>query len=96
MKPSEALSQHRDAVMAIVLGSGVHNVRVFGSALHGNDTEGSDLDLLVDAPRGTTLLDMVRLQRAIERQLGISVDIMTADDLPPAFRGRVIGEARPL
>ncbi len=96
MKPSESLQAHREAVLAIALSNGVRNVRVFGSVLHGRDREGSDLDLLVDAPRGITLLDMVRIQNAIEAQLGLHVDVVTAGDLPPLFRNQVLQEARPL
>lgn len=96
MKPSEALQSHRDAVLQIAARLGAQNVRVFGSVLHGEDTEDSDLDLLVDVPRGTTLLDMVRLQNAIEKELGVSVDVLTAYDLPSKFRDQVIQEARPL
>ncbi len=96
MKPSEALQNHRDAVLRIVARLGAQNVRVFGSVLHGEDTENSDLDLLVDVPRGTTLLDMVRLQNAMEKELGVSVEVLTALDLPAKFRDQVIQEARPL
>ncbi len=62
---------------------GARNVRLFGSIARGEDTERSDVDLLVDVPRGTTLLDMVRLQRAIEPELGVSVDVLSAGDFPP-------------
>jgi predicted nucleotidyltransferase len=96
MKPSEALQSHREAVLQIAAHLGAQNVRVFGSVLHGEDTENSDVDLLVDVPRGTTLLDMVRLQNAIEKELGVSVDVLTALDLPAKFRDQVIQEARPL
>ncbi len=75
---------------------GAINVRIFGSVLHGDDTEESDVDLLVDVPRGTTLLDLVRLQNAIEAELGVSVDVMTPDDLSGRFRDRILLEARPL
>jgi predicted nucleotidyltransferase len=64
--------------------------------LHEEDAEGSDLDLLVDVPRGTTLLDMARLQTALENELGISVDVLTAGDLPASFRSQVLDEAKPL
>jgi hypothetical protein len=64
MKPSQALSKHRDAVLQIAREVGAENVRIFGSVLYGEDDEGSDLDLLVDVPRGTTLLDMARRTRA--------------------------------
>jgi uncharacterized protein len=96
MRPSEVLYKHRDAVREIIARYGVQNVRVFGSALHGDDTEGSDLDLLVDVPKGTTLLDMVRLQKAIEGELGVPVDVLTALDLPEKFRAKVLQKARPL
>ena len=95
MRPSEVF-KHRDAVLEITAQYGVQNVRVFGSALHGDDTEGSDLDLLVDVPKGTTLLDMVRLQKAIEGELGVPVDVLTALDLPEKFRAKMLQEARPL
>ena len=96
MKPSEALQNHRDAVLQAATRIGAHNVRVFGSVSHGEDTDGSDLDLLIDVPRGVTLLDMVRLQTTLEKQLGVSVDVLTAYDLPARFRERVVKEARPI
>lgn len=96
MRPSESLREHRDAVLDIAASIGAMNVRIFGSVLREEDTEGSDVDLLVDVPRGTTLLDMVRLQNAIEDALGVSVDVLTAEDLPLRIRDRVLEEARPL
>jgi len=38
------------------------NPRIFGSVLHGRDTETSDLDVLVDPGPGATLLDLGGLQ----------------------------------
>jgi predicted nucleotidyltransferase len=96
MRPSEALHDRRNEVLRIAADLGAYNVRVFGSVLYDKDTEGSDVDLLVEVPRGTTLLDMVRLQKAIEHELGVPVDVLTAGDLPPKFRDRVLREARPL
>ncbi len=96
MKPSEAVVNNRDAVLKAATRIGARNVRVFGSVGRGDDTDGSDLDLLVDVPRGFTLLDMVRLQTAIEQQLGIAVDVLTANDLPARIRERVVQEARPI
>ncbi len=96
MKPSESLRIHRDAVLAIAARIGVGNVRVFGPVLHDSDKTGSDVDLLVDPSLGTTLLDMSRLQRELEAELGVEVDVLTALDLHPKFRAQVLQEARPL
>lgn len=49
MLPSQALTLHRTRIRIrqIALSHPARNVRVFGSALHGDEAEGSDLDLLV-------------------------------------------------
>lgn len=72
------------------------NPRVFGSALRGTDTETSDLDLLVDADPGATLLDLSGLQVELEDLLGVRVDVLTPQDLPSRFREQVLAEARPV
>lgn len=96
MKPSEALRNRRDAVVQTASSIGAYNVRVFGSVSRGEDADGSDLDLLVDVPRGFTLLDMVRLQSSVENELGVPVDVRTAYDIPVRFRERVAREAKPI
>ena len=72
------------------------NPRIFGSVLHGDDKDGSDLDLLVDPAPMTSLLDVVRVQRLIETLIQVRVDLLTPGDLPPKFRDRVVAEALPL
>lgn len=96
MRPSQALSQHRDAVCRVAARYHVANPRVFGSALHGDDIEGSDLDLLVDTLPGTTLFDLGGLQDELQELLGVAVDVLTAKDLPLKFRDTVVLEAKPI
>ena len=96
MRPSEALASHRDRVLALAAASGAHSVRVFGSVAKGIDREGSDVDLLVEMPRGTSLLNIVGLQLDIELALGVKVDLRTERELHPALRDRILAEARPL
>ncbi len=96
MRPAETLLTHRDSVLSIAASMGMRNVRVFGSIVHGEDRDASDIDLLVDAPDNATLLDMVALQRALESKLGWPVDVLTPDDLPVRFRQQVLAEAKKL
>lgn len=96
MRPSEILSLHRDKVLAIAASRGASNVRVFGSAARRADREGSDLDLLVDVPAGSSLLDIAGLQIDIEEALGIKVDLCTEAELHPSLKERILAEARPL
>jgi uncharacterized protein len=96
LKPSEALRLHRDTILHLVASYRLRNARVFGSILHGDDREDSDLDLLVDAPPGTTLFDLGGLQAELEEVLGIPIDVLTPGDLPMKFRARVLAEAKPI
>lgn len=96
MRPSQALSQHRDAICLAATRYRVANPRVFGSAMRGDDRDGSDLDLLVDALPGTTLLDLGGLQDELQELLGVSVDVLTLKDLPVRFRDIVAREAQPV
>jgi predicted nucleotidyltransferase len=97
VKPSAALDAHREAARAIVARSPrTANLRVFGSALHGDDTDDSDLDLLVDALPGATLLDLGGLQMDLQDLLGVRVDLLTPGELPREIRARVLAEAVPV
>jgi len=94
MKPSEALELHRRDIALIVERNHARNPRVFGSAARGDDTENSDLDLLVDPIEGkTTLLSLVRIKMEIESLLEIPIDIHTPLSLPERFRNTVLREA---
>ena len=87
MKPSEALKLHRDAIRRIVENNHAANPRVFGSVIHGNDTEGSDLDILVDEIDGrTTLVSLARIQAGIQALTGIKADVLTPLDLHERFQ----------
>ena len=95
-RPSEVLRQNRDFIRSVTLRHRTENLRVFGSVLRGDDTEASDLDLLVDPLPGATLLDLGAIQIELEESLGISVDVLTPGDLPLKFRDRVLNEAVPV
>ena len=96
MRPSVALNNQRRAVREMAGRFRTANPRVFGSVLHGTDREGGDLDLLVDALPGATLLDLGGLQDELEALLGIHVDVLTPADLPPKCRAKVLAEAQPI
>ena len=96
MKPSEALALHRAAIRQVVESHRARNARVFGSVLRGQDTDGSDLDILVDPTPETTLMDVAAIQVELQGLLGVSVDVLTPRALPDAFRSQVLSEAVPV
>jgi uncharacterized protein len=96
MRPSIALQNHRDAIRTIALSHRVTNVRVFGSVVHGDDIEGSDLDILVEPTSETTMMDIAKIQLELARLLPVAVDVLTPKGLPVKFRDLVISEAQAL
>ena len=96
MRPSVVLDMKRSAVREVVSRFRTANPRIFGSVLHGTDQDGSDLDLLVDALPGATLLDLGDLEEELKSLLGVDVDLLTPGDLPPKFRAKVLAEAQPI
>jgi predicted nucleotidyltransferase len=72
------------------------NVRVFGSWARREARPDSDLDLIVDVPRGTTLFDMAGMERQLEELLGIKVEVFTENSLHPRLKDRILAEAKTL
>jgi len=96
MKPSTALQTNRAAIRSVVERHRACNARVFGSVLHGDDHEGSDLDILIDPTPETTMFDIGAIRHELLQLLGVNVDVLTPNALPDAFREKVISEARPV
>jgi predicted nucleotidyltransferase len=93
-RASEIYNRHKAEIREIASRYPVANIRVFGSVIHGDDRDDSDIDLLVDALPEATLFDPGGLQDELHKLLGIKVDLLTPGDLPFQFRASVISEAR--
>ena len=93
MRPSEAVSLHRARIREIALRHHMRSVRVFGSALRGEDGSESDLDLLVEPTAQTTMMDIGAIRHELKDLLGVEVDVLTPNGLPPRFREQVLREA---
>ena len=96
MKPSEALASNRAAIRQVVESHRARNARVFGSVLRGEDTDSSDLDILIDPTPETTLFDIGAIQVELQRLLGVSVGVLAPKALPDKFRSVVLAEAIPI
>jgi predicted nucleotidyltransferase len=96
MRPSIALQIHREAVRRVVAANRGSNARVFGSVLRGEDSEDSDLDLLIDPTPRISLFDIGAIRYELRKLLGVRVDVLTPGALPESFREQVLAEARPV
>lgn len=88
----DVLHSHRAEILEITKRHGVTSISVFGSVARGADTDGSDVDFLVEL--GTDVRPFhLTLGVALEDLLGFRVHIGTVDTLKSAVRYQVLAEA---
>ena len=72
----------------------VQTLEVFGSYVHGDEQEDSDLDLLVTFDKTPSLFHYVALENYLSDELGVKVDLVMKDSLKPAIGKRILAEAQ--
>ena len=90
------LRRRRRTIIDLAARHGARNVRVFGSVARGEDTQRSDIDLLVDLDDGVGLVALAALERELAEVLGTTVDVVPADTLKRGISDEVLAEAIPL
>jgi len=90
------LDENRDEIISLAIKYGAYNVRICGSVARGEDSENSDIDLLVDMKQGRSLLSLGSLLMDLQALLGCNVDILTEKGLKNRIRERVLKDATPL
>lgn len=61
----------------------ISSLALFGSFSRGEQTEDSDLDLLVSFSKGKSLIDHIMVENDIGSLLGVKVDLVTERSLSP-------------
>jgi len=72
-----------------------HDVRkaaLFGSIVRGEDTEESDIDLLIEFEGRKSLLDLAGLKLDLQELLRRKVDVLTYKSLHPLLKERILSE----
>lgn len=90
------LNQIKKKAIPILKKAGVKRSSLFGSYVRGEEKKGSDIDMLVEVPKGTGLFAFVGLQRELERVLNKKVDLVTYKSIHPLLRGRILKEQLPI
>ncbi len=90
------IQTHRSEILALAQHHGLRDVRLFGSMARDDSNTASDVDLLVALAPGTTGLALGAMLMDVQDLLRCKVDIVTEAGLHPAFRQRILREARRL
>jgi predicted nucleotidyltransferase len=70
----------------------VKTIGVFGSVARDEQTERSDIDLLVEFSQPVGFVTFMRLEQFLSDRLGKKVDLVTPDALKPVIRQDVLSE----
>ena len=71
----------------------IREIGIFGSYVRGEQTEGSDLDILVALDEGIGLFELAGLQQDLSDALGVKVDLVMKDALKRRIGRQILTEA---
>jgi len=86
------LEEIKKKAIPILKEAGVTRSSVFGSYARGENKKNSDIDLLIDFPRGRGLFEFVGLQDKLKDALGRKVDLVTYNSIHPLLKDRILAE----
>lgn len=86
------LEQIKEKALPILKKANIKKASIFGSYVRGDNTSRSDIDILVDFPKGKSLFDFVGLQLDLEDALHKKVDLVTYKGLKARIKDRVLNE----
>jgi len=72
----------------------VREIGVFGSYVSGEQSENSDVDILVELGSPMGFVRFIQLERNISELLGVRVDLVTKKALKPHIGQRILKEVR--
>ncbi|NJK93003.1 MAG: nucleotidyltransferase family protein [Blastochloris sp.] len=93
MKKLELVTSKREDILCLARKHGAERIRLFGSSARSQDSETSDIDLLVKMEPGRSLIDSGALLMDMEALLGCRVDLVSENGLRPRFRERIEADA---
>jgi len=87
------LMEHSDAVLEIVAKRHGSNLRICGSVACGEDTPSSDFDFLVEFDTPVTLFTESGLERELEEELNVKVELSQPSELRAFVRAAALKDA---
>ena len=89
----QRLEALKPQVLEVAKRYGASNLRIYGSIATGKEHPASDLDLLIDLPKGQSLLGLISLRQELEDLLGCPVDVTETENLHPLIRSEILEQA---
>ena len=75
---------------------GITEIGIFGSYIKGSATSKSDIDILIDIKRPSSigLLELLEIENQLSEELDTKVDLVIKSDLKPALGAHILREVQ--
>lgn len=93
---SEKVASIQEKIHPICERRGVAFAAIFGSFARGEETDGSDIDILVRFNEPKSLIDLVGFEHELEDVLGRDVDVVTERGLCHHIKDQVLRDLQPI
>jgi hypothetical protein len=84
------MDKYTAKIIPILKKYGVSRASLFGSVVRGDTHKNSDVDILVEVPKETTLFDMIDIKSDLEEILKKKVDLVEYKGIKPALRHNIL------
>jgi len=92
----DVIAGKRNQLIDLAAKHGVNNIRIFGSAIRGDDTANSDIDLLVHFEDGRSIYDFIEFKLDAEEMFGRKVDVVSDRAINHLLEPYILSDAREL
>jgi predicted nucleotidyltransferase len=91
----DQLHDNKDIIISIAKKYGAENVQVFGSVARKEETENSDIDILISIPRGYDMFKQrIPLQEELMQLFGRKVDLLVRHELNQHLKKEILSSCK--
>ena len=90
------IDEIKTKAIPILKNAGIKRSSLFGSYVRGEQRDDSDIDLLVDFPKGKSLFDFVEVKVQLEDAFGKKVDLVEYDKIKPRLKRHILSNQHPI
>lgn len=91
-KESISIEEIKEKAIPVLKQYNVKHASLFGSVVRGEIREDSDIDILIEMPKGRNILELGSLQQDLEKALGRKIDIVEYERIHPLLKKRILKE----
>ncbi|HRO75294.1 MAG TPA: nucleotidyltransferase family protein [Crocinitomicaceae bacterium] len=88
----KTIEQIKESILPILKRYNISRAGLFGSYVKNENTEESDIDILIELKEKNSLLEFVRIKLALEDKLNKKVDLVEYQSVKPRLKDRIFSE----